>query len=319
MRINLSAKETDKLSGLIRMRALLLIVALVTGGPSLALTSEECKTIEDWAMAPFGESSYRRSLCFDSFVFEEDDNSVCANMPGVDIDQDDIALHELTIRKMHGIPLSDYAAEVARCFGQSLERERYRDQLSAVVDTNGRRVSISFVGGSICYATVEDDRGCFEISAARTKAPLHYAVSDRDQLEVEELIRQGVNVDIRDENGWTPLFTAIRGNSPELVALLLEYGADINATTLEDLTPLHLAANDGRGAIVELLVDHGALLDMRTDHGAAALHIAIATQHCEVVKILIEAGADVYIQDGYGETPVQLSSSLKGRCNNELR
>ena len=301
------------------MRVLLLIVALAIGGPSLALTSDECKTIENWAMAPFGESAYRRSLCFDSFVYIKRDSPVCANMPGDHTDQNDIALHYLTIQKMHDVPLSDYAAEVAQCFGQNLKRENYGDQLSAVVESHGRKISISFDGGRICYATVEDDRGCFEISAARAKAPLHHAVIDRDQIVVEKLIRWGANVNVRDENGWTPLFTAIHSDSPELVALLLDSGADVNAITLENLAPLHLAASDGRVAIVKLLADHGALLDMRTDHGATALHIAIARQHCKVVKTLIEAGADVHIQDGYRQTPVQFSSGLKGRCSNELR
>ena len=300
------------------MRVLLLIVALASGGPSLALTFDECKTIENWAMAPFDENAYRRSLCFDSFVYIKKDSSVCAGMPGYVIDHNDVAMHHLTIQKMHDVPLSDYAAEVAQCFGQSLKRERYRDKLSAVIELHGHKISISFDGGGICYATVQDDRGCFEISAARTKAALHHAVIDRDQLVVGELIRQGANVDVRDENGWTPLFTAIRSNSPELVALLLDNGADVNAVTLESLAPLHLAASDGRVAIVKLLVDRGALLDVRTNRGATALHIAIARQHCTVVKTLIEAGADAHNQDGHGKTAIQFSSGLKGRCSNEL-
>ena len=44
-----------------------------------------------------------------------------------------------------------------------------------------------------------------------------------------------------DENGWTPLHEAVRGNSEAVIELLIEHGADVNAATKSGHTVLFLA------------------------------------------------------------------------------
>ena len=48
-------------------------------------------------------------------------------------------------------------------------------------------------------------------------------------------------VHAKDDNGWTPLHEAVRGNSEAIVELLIEKGADVNAATNFGQTPLQLA------------------------------------------------------------------------------
>jgi ankyrin repeat protein len=45
--------------------------------------------------------------------------------------------------------------------------------------------------------------------------------------EILSKIREGIDVNIRDENGWTPLmYAAWYNQNPEVVKILLEAGAD---------------------------------------------------------------------------------------------
>ena len=67
-------------------------------------------------------------------------------------------------------------------------------------------------------------------------------------------------VHAKDENGWTPLHEAVRGNSEAIIELLVEKGANVNEPTNYGQTPLYLATQyKGEGhPVVELLKSLGA-------------------------------------------------------------
>lgn len=52
------------------------------------------------------------------------------------------------------------------------------------------------------------------------------AISDDNLDEVQSLIRNGMDVDVRDADGRTPLMYASSSDNPDLVRVLLEAGAD---------------------------------------------------------------------------------------------
>ena len=70
----------------------------------------------------------------------------------------------------------------------------------------------------------------------------------------------GADVMAKDKYGWTPLHSAARYGSSEVIPPLLAAGADVMAR-LEDgggWTPLHLAASHGSPAKIQALLDAGA-------------------------------------------------------------
>ncbi|KUO85524.1 MAG: hypothetical protein AT711_06515, partial [Thermoproteus sp. CIS_19] len=80
-------------------------------------------------------------------------------------------------------------------------------------------------------------------------------------LEVEPLLNLGVDPNLRDEEGLTPLHRALMHNNPysaEVVDLLLSRGADPNVRGRDGNTPLHLAAEFNRVQAAALLLKHGA-------------------------------------------------------------
>jgi ankyrin repeat protein len=63
--------------------------------------------------------------------------------------------------------------------------------------------------------------------------------------ELETLLRQGLAVDVRDDNGNTILAIACQNGNKRVVKLALRYGADINAKNIRGNTPLHFCYKYG--------------------------------------------------------------------------
>lgn len=61
------------------------------------------------------------------------------------------------------------------------------------------------------------------------KNPVHVAARRGDFPMLEKMLTQGPGVNVRDENGRTPLHEAIAAAQPEVVFYLLMMGADVNA------------------------------------------------------------------------------------------
>jgi uncharacterized protein len=54
-------------------------------------------------------------------------------------------------------------------------------------------------------------------------------------------LRHGADPNLRDNNGLTPLISAVARNRFEIVKLLVADGADVDATDPQGLTPLRIA------------------------------------------------------------------------------
>lgn len=79
----------------------------------------------------------------------------------------------------------------------------------------------------------------------------------------EWLLRAGADIDLPDDNGFTPLHYAAHSGFLPLVKLLLERGANPNARTSNELrTPLHLAAAMGHTAVLAVLMANGGNMDL---------------------------------------------------------
>ena len=83
-----------------------------------------------------------------------------------------------------------------------------------------------------------------------------HEISEFDFLEgIKFLLDNGVNINLKNHKGWTPLHAAIDGNaSKETIELLLQNDADINAKDNNGKTPLEFAEEKRRSEeIIEIL------------------------------------------------------------------
>jgi len=92
---------------------------------------------------------------------------------------------------------------------------------------------------------------------------MNYAAGAGLDDTVRTLIQQGANIEARDNDGWTPLFTAAQYGHDQVVRTLIEHGANVEAHDDGGWTPLFHAAVYGRDEVGRTLLNAGAQVDHR--------------------------------------------------------
>jgi ankyrin repeat protein len=93
------------------------------------------------------------------------------------------------------------------------------------------------------------------------------------------LLDAGAAVNVVDDKGRTPLFSAARYRHAGTVALLLCRQADMNLADIKDRTPLLAAAEHGHINTINLLLEKGANYLAFDKKGRSALHEAAQNGH----------------------------------------
>ena len=134
--------------------------------------------------------------------------------------------------------------------------------------------------------------------------PLHKSAR-HGRLEVARaLIDKGADVNAKNDDGWTPLLLSASNEHLEVARFLIEAGADVNAKNEYGFTPLHKSARHGHLEVARALIDKGADVNAKNDDGSTPLLLSAENGRLEVVRALIEAGADVNAKNEYGSTPL---------------
>ena len=123
------------------------------------------------------------------------------------------------------------------------------------------------------------------------KAPdisIHVAAQYGKIEAVKQQLAAGVDVDVKDRHGTTPLHWAAAGHK-EIAELLIANGADVNAKGVKDGgTPLHIATHLGHKEIAELLIAKGA--DVNAKHEDGGTPLDEAKKYPEIADLLRKHG-----------------------------
>lgn len=101
-----------------------------------------------------------------------------------------------------------------------------------------------------------------------------------------ELLNTGVDMDIRDSEGWAPLHIVCLHGYAGIVRLLLDHGADVNARTATEHgnTPLHLACRYSGVSVVRLLMEHGADASAKNEEDKSPLDMIVGRLHYDPIR-----------------------------------
>ena len=96
-------------------------------------------------------------------------------------------------------------------------------------------------------------------------------------------------------------------NMEMLARTLIRYGADVDIRDNDGFTPLHLAAARGDVSSVKMLLDAGADHDAKTEEGDSPVYVATYWSHPNVIRELMRRGANPLIANKYGKTPLTMA------------
>lgn len=124
------------------------------------------------------------------------------------------------------------------------------------------------------------------------------------------LIEKEVDINMKNNLGYTPLLLAVRNNNYTFVNLLLEFMADPNTISDEisgSETTLTIAAENNYYDIASVLLDYGANPNEKNKLGYGPLHLAAKNGHLNMILLLITRGADPNLRDSFGNNAAYLA------------
>jgi ankyrin repeat protein len=135
------------------------------------------------------------------------------------------------------------------------------------------------------------------------------AIENENIDAVHVFLSCGIDLEVKDERGWTPLMIAAANGKEKLTHLLIHSGARLMSKDVNGFTPLHWAAFKGMSNIVELLISKEVDIDAQSKFKWTPLMQACTRGHLEVCSILVAAGANLDLANSEGSTALQIASS----------
>ena len=141
---------------------------------------------------------------------------------------------------------------------------------------------------------------------------LIYALKNSTSNINKILDSKNVNVNIKDENGRTPLDYALQYSSPEIINRILDLNGDINAKDKNNSTPFMYAFDvlslKNKPEMIKII---NRMLDLNPDvnvkdnsDGWTPLTLAISFSDTEIINKILDLNPDINSKSGDGKTPL---------------
>ncbi|KAK8698985.1 hypothetical protein V6N13_115084 [Hibiscus sabdariffa] len=149
------------------------------------------------------------------------------------------------------------------------------------------------------------------IGDCKGRTPLHIAASNGHEECVLVLLKHACNVHLRDMNGNTALWDAISLKHHSIFRILYHCVSISDRFTTGDL--LCTAAKRNDLAVMQELLKQGLNVDAKDRSGLTALQVALKEKHNQMVNLLVMNGADIINAKIYEFSPSKLNEMLQKR------
>ncbi|KAH8673187.1 hypothetical protein BGZ61DRAFT_427876 [Ilyonectria robusta] len=199
---------------------------------------------------------------------------------------------------LHGLCEQYYSdGKKQAALGREFKFPRQRTLLSYLAEC-GQEIILAFVLASGNY------NADLELKDEEGRTPLSYAAEKWREAVVRLLLDRGAQIEAADKDGLTPLLYAVHQGDKAIIQLLLDRGAYIEAADKNGRTPLLYAAAFGLKHVVQLLLGWGAQIDVTDNNGQTPLLHAAVHGNGAVVQLLLGWGAQIEAADKDGRTPL---------------
>lgn len=150
---------------------------------------------------------------------------------------------------------------------------------------------------------------------------LHALIRHKNEYELKLLLENIKDPNVLNEDGMSPLYTAVVFANLKIMRLLLLYNSDPNISDTHGYTPLHVAALFGKLKKINLLLqDDRTDPNIKNNKGDTALHIATRNGDLEMVEaILNNEKTKVNIRNKEEKTALDIARELEGPVAERLR
>jgi len=144
--------------------------------------------------------------------------------------------------------------------------------------------------------------------------PIYRSIIANNLVALNELLNLGSDPNISNNLGETPLYLCVDIDNYDALIILLQYNADTNIAKRNGTTPLHLAAKKNKDNFMHALLRNKANPNLPNKlYSQTATHIAIINKiDEEMLSIFHEYNADIYnMKDKYEKTPFDYAKEFK--------
>jgi ankyrin repeat protein/L-ascorbate metabolism protein UlaG (beta-lactamase superfamily) len=127
---------------------------------------------------------------------------------------------------------------------------------------------------------------------------LHYAVYYGNETVVDYVLKNGANINAKDQRNLTPVWFSVSGGRPAMLKKLIALGADLKVQNPAGDNLLFRAVNGGNIEVISILLGNGFTVDMKTSWGGTPAIYAARTGNIDVIKFLASRGADLKAANG---------------------
>ena len=148
------------------------------------------------------------------------------------------------------------------------------------------------MGGDI-YLKTKSGKNCLHIAAEKGQLNLCKWLLQNYQFEV----------DMTDNDGWTPLHSCLESGNYELFQFLIDIGSNIYRNTKKEQNCLHIAAEKGDLILCKTLIENYNFdIHVTDSYGYTPLHWCAKGGNYDLFEFLMEMGSDIYRKTIYDTT-----------------
>lgn len=149
------------------------------------------------------------------------------------------------------------------------------------------------------------------VSKGNLNSLLFYASRYGDIKALRDILKKGVDVNMRDDKGKSPLIYAAIGNHAGCVYALKSYGCIMDLIDSDGMSAIHWAAFYGNTDCTKALLNCNASVKIKNKFGKTPVHLAICVESTDCLSAILKHSKEaVDICDDRLMTPLMVSAQI---------